>query len=196
MTLRNEMVLKQPCTTKMINTNNFTKIEISTEKFEWWDKPILSLSYLPIAPFPNVLESPISFYGKDRQIDKIKLIETFQGSQMNNIIKKVIPIILSDSLDPCLAPFEVDDFDVNGYIIKSNDLVDTSYPKTTPLWIKKYEPSPNLPIAFLLESPSILELKSLPDAPIDTLLVIPNQEVQLVGILKVHKKLLDGISLK
>ena len=95
MTPQNEIVLEQPCTTKMFNINNLTKIETSRKKFEWWDKPIPSLSYLPIAPFSNALESPTSFYGKDRQIDEIELIETFQGPQMNNIIKEVTPIILS-----------------------------------------------------------------------------------------------------
>ena len=82
----------------------------------------------------------------------------------------------------------MDDFDVDGYITKINDLVDTSYPKTTLFWIEKYEPSPNLPIALLLESPPALELRPLPNAPTDTLLVIPNQEAQLIDILKAHKK--------
>ena len=105
----------------------------------------------------------------------------FRSPQMNNIIEEVTPIILShDSLDLCLAQFEVDDFDIDGYITKINDLVDTSYPKTIVLWIKKYEPSPNPPIALLLELPHVLELKPLPDAPTDILLVIANQEAQLV----------------
>ena len=82
----------------------------------------------------------------------------------------------------------MDDFDVDGYITKINDLVNILSPKTILLWIKKYEPSSNPPIALLLESPPALELKSLLDAPTDILLVIPNQEVQLVGILKVYKE--------
>ena len=82
----------------------------------------------------------------------------------------------------------MDDFDVDRYIIKVNDLVNTSYPKTILFWIEKYEPSPNSLIALLLESPPILELKSLLDAHTNTLLMIPNQEVQLVGILKAHKE--------
>ena len=89
---------------------------------------------------------------------------------------------------PCLVHFEVDNFDVDGYITKINDLVETSYSKITPFWIKKYEPSPSPPIALLLESSPALELKPLPDAPTDILLVIPNQEVQLIGILKSHKE--------
>ena len=80
----------------------------------------------------------------------------------------------------------MDDFDVDGYITKTNDLVDTPYPKTILLWIEEHEPSPNPQIALLLESPSALELKPLPDTPTDTLLVIPNQEAQLIGILKLY----------
>ena len=62
------------------------------------------------------------------------------------------------------------------------------YPKITPLWIEKYESSPNPPIALLLESPPTLKLKPLPDVPTDTLLLISNQEAWLVGILKAHKE--------
>ena len=108
---------------------------------------------------------------------------------MNNIIKKIIPrILLQDSLDLYLAHFGMDDFDIDGYITKINNLVDASYLKATLLWIKKYEPSPNLPIALLLESPPTLELKPIPDAPTDIFLVISNQEVQLISILKTHKE--------
>ena len=86
---------------------------------------------------------------------------------MNNIIEKITPIILpQDSSDPYLAHFGVDDFDVDGYITKTNDLVDMHYPKTILLWIEKYELSSNPPIALLLESPSVLDLKLLPDAPL------------------------------
>ena len=59
----------------------------------------------------------------------MKLIETFQGSQMNNIIEKAT-----------IHNFEVDDFNVNGHITKINDLLETPYFKTTPLWIKNHEP--------------------------------------------------------
>ena len=178
MTLRNELVIEQPYTIKTTSTDNSTKVEISREKFKWWDEPILSSPYLPMVPLPSVLQSSIPYNGKGGQIDEIELIETSQRSQMNNIIEKVTPIILSqDSLDPCLAYFGVDDFDVDRYIIKINDLVDMSYPKTILFWIKKYEPSPNLSIALLLESPSTLELKPFLDAPTNTLPVIPNQEV-------------------
>ena len=82
----------------------------------------------------------------------------------------------------------MDNFDVDGYIIEINDLLDTSYSKTTPLWIEQYEPSPSPPIVSLIESPPILELKPLPDAPIDTPLMSPNQKDQLVGVLKMHKE--------
>ena len=110
---------------------------------------------------------------------------------MNNTIEEATPIILpQDSLNLCLAHFEMDNFDVDGHIIEINDLVDTSYPKTISLWIEKYESSPSPPIALLLESPSTLELKPLLDAPTDTLLVILNQKISLVGILKVHKKVI------
>ena len=44
------------------------------------------------------------------------------------------------------------------------------------------------PIAPLLESPTALELKPLPNAPTKILSVILNQKAQLVGILKAHKK--------
>ena len=71
----------------------------------------------------------------------------------------------------------MNNFDIDGYITEVNDLADMSYPKTTPSWIKEHEPSPNPPIALLLESPPVLELKSLYDIPTDTLPVIPNQEV-------------------
>ena len=108
---------------------------------------------------------------------------------MNNTIENATSTILSqDSLNPCQAHFEVDDFDKDGYIAEVNDLIDIPYPKTTLLEIEKYEPPPNPPIAPLLESPTALELKSLPDALTDTLLVISNQEAQLVGVLKAHKE--------
>ena len=88
-----------------------------------------------MVPFPSALESSILFNEKEGQIDEmIELIETFQGAQMNNPIKKATPIILpQDSLDPYLTYFGIDDFDVDRYIIEINDLVDTSYPKIIPL---------------------------------------------------------------
>ena len=52
----------------------------------------------------------------------------------------------------------MDDFDEDGYIIEVHDLVDTSYPKTILLEIEEYELPPSPPIAFLLESPTALEL--------------------------------------
>ena len=51
------------------------------------------------------------------------------------------------------------------------------YPKTTSVEIKKYELPLSLPTALLLESPTTLELKSLPDALTDTLPVILNQKI-------------------
>ena len=65
-----------------------------------------SSSYLPMVIFSSVLKSSILYNRKEGQIDEIELIETFQRSQMNNIIEEVTPTILSqDSLDPCLAHF-------------------------------------------------------------------------------------------
>ena len=119
---------------------------------------------------------------------------------MDNPIREDTPTILSqDSLDPYLAHFGVDDFDIEGYIQEVNTLLDTPYDKTTLPWTIKYEPLPMLastPIAPSLESPPILELKSLPTTlkyPFlgsnDTIPVIIasdltlDQEAQLVGIL-------------
>ena len=92
---------------------------------------------------------------------------------MNNTIKKAT----TDN-------FGRDDFNVNEHITKINDLVEMLYFETTSFWIKKYEPSPIPPISLLLESPA----QSLPDVPTDTIPVIPNQEAQLVGILKMHEE--------
>ena len=114
----------------------------------------------------------------------MELLETSQGPQMNNIIE-----------ESTTHNFRGDDFNVNRHITKINDLIEIPYFETTQLWIENHEPSPSPPIALLLESSIVLELKPLPDASTDTFLVIPNQEAQLVNILKHIKKLLDGISL-
>ena len=74
-----------------------------------------------------------------------------------------------DALETCLAYFGVDDFNINGYFEEVNSLLDTSHNETTLLWIIKYEPLPDYPITPMSESPTELEEKSLPDAPIDTL---------------------------
>ena len=104
---------------------------------------------------------------------------------MNNTIEEATPIIFPhDSLNFYLAHFGMDDFDIDEYITEVNTL----YPKTTPFWIQKYEPPLSPPIAPLLESPTILELKSLSDASTTILPVIPNQEVQLISVLKIHKE--------
>ena len=95
MILENEMVIEQACTIKNTNIDNSTKIEIYREESKWWDESIPSLPYLSMVPFPNILESPILFNGKKGQINEMmKLTETFQGPQMNNIIEKATPIIL------------------------------------------------------------------------------------------------------
>lgn len=91
-------------------------------------------------------------------------------------------------LDLCLAYFRVDNFNVDGCIIEVNNLPEISYFKTIPLWIKKYKPIPNPPIVSLLESQPDVKLKLLLVIPTDTLLIIPNQETQLVGVLKVLKE--------
>ena len=97
---------------------------------------------------------------------------------MNNTIKEATPIILpQDSLNLCQAHFEVDDCNEDGYVTEKNNLVDMPYPKTTSVEIKKYELPLSLPTALLLESPTTLELKSLPDALTDTLPVILNQKI-------------------
>ena len=99
---------------------------------------------------------------------------------MNNIIEEATPIILlQDSLNPYRTHFEVDDYDEDGHVIEVNDLVDTSYPKITPLGIDKFEPPPSPPIAPLLKSPIALKLKPLPDASIDILPVIPIRKSNL-----------------
>ena len=146
-TLENKLVIEHPCIT--LKTNNLTKAHISWEKSNWWDEPIPSSSYLPIASFPSTLESSTPFYGKERQLDQmLELGETSQGPQMNSIIEEAAPtIFFQDSLDPSLAHLEIYDFNVNGHITKVNDHVEMPNLKTIPLWIEQYEPSPNPPIA-------------------------------------------------
>ena len=108
---------------------------------------------------------------------------------MKNTLEKSSPIIfIQDSLNSYLAHYEVNDFDEDGYNAEVNNQVDTSYLKTIPLLIEKSKPSPSPPIVSLLEPSSDLKLKPFFDAPTDTLPVIPNQEDQLIGILKAHKE--------
>ena len=127
----------------------------------------------------------------------------FEVDTLEDIIEDATPIILApDPLDTCLAHFGVYDFEE--YMKEVNTLLDTPHDKTTPPWTIKYEPLPTLastPIVPSLESPPTLELKPLPAALKyvflglnDTLPAIiasdltPNQEAQLVGILKEHKE--------
>ena len=108
---------------------------------------------------------------------------------MNNIIEEATPLILfQNSLNLCLTHFRMDNFDEEVCITEVNDLVDTSYPKTILLKIKKYEPPSSPPITSSLESPTALELKPLFDAPTNILPMVPNQKVQLVDVLKVLKE--------
>ena len=109
-------------------------------------------------------------------------------------------IFVYDSRDTHLMQFGVDDYDMERGSEEVNILVDTSNVETTSPWTIKYEPLPALANTVTvpsLESPPALELKPLPTTlkyaflgPNDTLLVIiasdltPDQEVQLVGILK------------
>ena len=150
--------------------------EIYRKESKRWDKLIPSLPYLLMVPFSNALKSHILFNNKEEQIDEmIELIETSQEPQMNNTIEEATPtILLQESLNLCQAHFKVNDCDEDGYIIEAKDLVDMSYPKTTPLEIEKYEPPPSPPIAPLSELAIALELKPLSDTPTDILPVIFN----------------------
>ena len=81
MTVENKMVIEQSCTTQKTNADYLTKKEIYKKESKWWVEPIPSSPYLPMVPFPSILESPILFNGKEEQIDEmIELIETSQRS--------------------------------------------------------------------------------------------------------------------
>ena len=128
---------------------------------------------------------------------KVNMLET--------IIEEAKPIIFSqDSLHVCLGHFDVDNFDLDEYTEEVNALLESSNSKTTPPWTVKYDqlsvPS-STPLVTSLEAPPILELRSLCATlkysflrSNDTLPVIiasdltPNQEDQLVGVLKEHKE--------
>ena len=126
-----------------------------------------------------------------------------------NILKKLVeeaePIILTqDPLQACLAHFDIDNFDLDGYMEEVNDLLELHNSKTTPLWTVKYDKLPvpsSTPMVPSLEAPPILELKHLPVIlkylfleSNDTLPVIIasdlalDQENQLMGVLKEHKE--------
>ena len=190
-TLQNELVKEQLCTTIEIDVNNLTKAELSEEKLNLWDEPTPSLSHLPMAPLPSTLESldSTSFNGIGEQTDAMmELVLTSQEPQMNMTFEEAIPIIFSQNLlDPYLVSFEMENLNDNGYSPELNDLVETPYLETIPLLIEKHEPSPSPPLVPLLESPSELELKPLLDAPTDTSVIL-NQEDQLLGVLNMHKE--------
>ena len=115
-------------------------------------------------------------------------VETSQEQPMNYIIEEAAPRIFSpDMLDPCQAHLGVDNFNVDRYDIDIDKPIDMPYVETIPIWIEQQEPVPITPIAPFLEPPPILELKPLPDAPIDIPSVILNQEAQLSGVLKTYK---------
>ena len=179
--LEDKMVIEQ--------SNNLTRSKIY-EKSEWRDEPLPSSSCLPMAQIPSDPKLSTTFTEKGEQIGvMMELIETSQGSQIHNTIEEVAHKSLSqDSLNPCLADIEMDDFDVDGCDTEMNDLVETPYPNNTPSLIEKYEPSPNSPITPLLESSPDPELKTLPITSMDTLPMIYDQESQIVDVLKAHQE--------
>ena len=68
-TFEDNWITKQPCT--IMETYS-----IEVDRPNWWDGPLPSSSYSPIAPIPSVLESLIPFDGMKKKIeDMIKIIE-------------------------------------------------------------------------------------------------------------------------
>ena len=64
MTLKNEMIIEQPCTTKKINIDYLTEVETIRKESKRWVESIPSSPYLPMVPFSRILESPIPFNRK------------------------------------------------------------------------------------------------------------------------------------
>ena len=132
---------------------------------------------------------------------------TYDHSEVNMLEEvvddKALTLLDSDPLQACLTHFGVDDFDIDEYTKEVNALLEPSNFGTTPPWTVKYEqlPTQSSPLVPSLATPPALELKPLPTTlkysflgSNDTLPVIIasnltlDQENQLVGVLKEHKK--------
>ena len=134
-TLHNELVKEQLCTTIEIDVNNLTKAELSKEKLNLWDEPTPSLSHLSMTPFSITLESSIPFNRMGEQTDTMmEIVKTSQEQPMNYIIEEAAPRIFPpDLLDPYQAHLGVDNFNVNRYNTERNNPIDVPYFETTPL---------------------------------------------------------------
>ena len=123
-------------------------------------------------------------------MDSCFIIDTLEDST-----EEATPIILAqDLLEACLAHFNMDSFDIDGYMEKVNVLLEP--PIFTPPWIQKYEPMPsflNIPI----ESPPTIKQEPLlvmtndPSREHDE---ISDQKTQLVGAQNKYKEAMEEIA--
>jgi len=115
---------------------------------------------------------------------------------LKEFIEETIPNTpTQDLLQACLAYFDVDNFNIEGYM----DEVKLELPSSTPPWSMKYEQMAHLldtPIAFLLETSPILKQEPLLVKVNDPFFehdATPGQETQLVGLPNKSKEAIEEI---
>ena len=119
----------------------------------------------------------------------------FTINTLEDTTEEATPIILAqDPLEACLAHFNMDSFDIDGYMKEVNVLLEP--PTTTPPWIQKYEPIPSF-LDMPRESPPTIEQEPLlvmindPTREHDE---ISDQETQLVGAQNRYKEAIKEIA--